>query len=203
MPFTAIFHDIESAEFAWTLSLSGSRVRAMDALVRAPQVRALMEAMKGRTHAADVANRTLDLLGGYADSRYTHPFDAAIAAYLRALDILFPDLALVVGRFTALSRNNLWWSVPVIALVLRGQSSKVAADTRFEFIFRSRQERAPSRTRTQQAVIVALHGSPSGQACIGHAHVEEASFHFRKPQATPTLPLTPPNIVYSLFGDSR
>lgn len=203
MPFTAIFHAIESAEFAWTLSLSGSRDRATDALVRAPQVRALMEAMQRRAHAADVANRALDLLGGHTDSRYAHPFDAAIAAYLRVLDILFPDVALVVGRLTALSRNNLWWSVPVIDLVLRGESRRVAGDAHIEFVLHSRQDGAPSRTRTQQAIIVALHDSRASEACIGHADVEEASFHFPKPQATPALPVTPPSIVYSLFGDSR
>ena len=117
----AILRDIESAEFAWELGLSGSRARAMRTLVRARRVRALMKAVSGNIGAADVvANRVVTLVRSETDPRYTHPFDAAIAAYLRTLDILFPDLASALGALVVRQRQNLWWSVPVVDSVLRG-----------------------------------------------------------------------------------
>lgn len=119
----AILREVESAEFAWELGLSGSRARAMQALVRAPRAKALLSAVAGNDDAARVvANRIVSLVGSETDPRYTHPFDAAIAAYLRTLDLLFPDLAAALGPFVARQRQNLWWSIPVVDRLLRGSA---------------------------------------------------------------------------------
>lgn len=119
----AILREVESAEFAWELGLSGSRARAMRALVRAPRVKALLRAVTGDSDAARVvANRIVTLVRSETDPRYTHPFDAAIAAYLWTLDLLFPDLASALAPFVGRQRQNLWWSVPVVDGLLRGSA---------------------------------------------------------------------------------
>ena len=118
---TAIFREIESLEFYVELGLTGSRKRAMPAFVTAPQAVALLHAMRDDEDAAyEVANRVLDLVHyPNNDPHYTHPFDAAIAVYLRALDVLFSDLARIVGLLIDKQCKNLWWSVPVVERVLR------------------------------------------------------------------------------------
>ena len=115
-----ILREIESAEFALKLGLSGSRIRAMQALVHLPQARALLDALREDADSVyDVACRVVALIRTKIDLRYTHPGDAAIAVYLRALNIVNPSLAEDLVPMVASQRQNLWWSVPVIDRVLR------------------------------------------------------------------------------------
>ena len=120
MLLDTIFREVESAEFAWELGLSGSRARAMRALVRSPTVRKLLNAVRKDNDAARVVASRIETLVGEIDPRYTHPFDAAIAAYLMTLNTLFPYLASTLGPLVAQQRQNLWWSVPVVDNFLRG-----------------------------------------------------------------------------------
>lgn len=118
---TEIFRQIESAQFAWELGLSGSRARAVEALIQLPQTKGLLVVLREDPDAAyDVANRFVALIQREIDPQYTHPADAAIAAYLRALDILNPALASALAPMAAHHRENLWWSVPVVDSLLRG-----------------------------------------------------------------------------------
>ena len=130
----AIIREIEGIEFAWELGLTGSRERAMQALVRAPQAVALLNALKGDELAAyEVANRVLALAHDDNDPQYTHPCDAAIAAYMRALDILFPDLAAAIGPVVDSQCQNLWWAAPVIERTLRTPAPSSAIGSQTEF----------------------------------------------------------------------
>ena len=130
----AIFREIECVEFAWKLGLTGSRQRAMQALVRAPQAVALLNALKGDEIAAyEVANRVLALAHDDNDPQYTHPSDVAIAAYMRALDILFPNLAAAIGPVVDSQCQNLWWAAPIVERTLRTppMSSAIGSQTEF------------------------------------------------------------------------
>ena len=121
----AVFRDIEAFEFGWEIGLTGSRKRAMQAFVSAPQVMALLNALKDNGDAAyQVANRVLRLVHHPDnDLRYTHPFDVAIAAYLRALGIRSSYLARVVGVEVHLGCKNLWWAVPVVEHILQPRNA--------------------------------------------------------------------------------
>lgn len=120
-----ISRDVESSEFKWQLGLTGSRARAMQMLVNAPQAVALLNALKDNEGAAyDVADRVLHLAYHPDDDpQYTHPFDAAIAAYLRALGLLYPDLAFFIGLHVNERCENLWWAVPVVERILQTRLS--------------------------------------------------------------------------------
>ncbi|MCZ0936398.1 MAG: hypothetical protein OXJ54_14585 [Gemmatimonadetes bacterium] len=110
-----ILREIESAEFALKLGLSGSRARAMQALVDLPEAKALLDSLRENASAVHgIASRVEDLLQAEIDPRYTHPDDAAIAVYLRALDLFAPRLAVDLAPMVADRRQNLWWSVPVL-----------------------------------------------------------------------------------------
>lgn len=130
----AVFREIECIEFAWELGLTGSRERAVQALVRAPQAVALLNALKGNKVAAyEVANRVLALAHDENDPQYTHSSDAAIAAYMRALDIHFPDLAAAVGPVVDRQCPNLWWAAPIIQRTLRTPEPSGAIGSQTEF----------------------------------------------------------------------
>ena len=145
-----IFRKIESPEFALTLGLSGSRTRAMQTLVRLPEVEDLLKVLGEDVEATRmVANRAATLVETEIDLRYTHPADAAIAVYLRALDILNSDLALVLASTMARLRTNLWWSLPIIDSLRRlvKVTNVAVAVADFEAFFWLGQERAESVRR--------------------------------------------------------
>ena len=107
--------------------MTGWPVRAMQALGRAPQVVALLDASKNNEDAAyEVANRVRNLVHHVNnDPQRTHPFDVAIAAYLQVLSIVSPYLAYRVGLHVDDECKNLWWAVPVVERILETPQTKL------------------------------------------------------------------------------
>lgn len=135
MPFdAAVFHEIESAEFAVELGLSGSLTRAYRALVRLPQTEMLFTMLEGDVNAGRaVAERIRTLIERDVDMRYTHPSDVAITAYVTVLDIIFPRLAYDICTVIARHQLNLWRAIPVIRRVLQTTVPSSVMDYKTEF----------------------------------------------------------------------
>jgi hypothetical protein len=69
-----------------------------------------------------LARRALQLVGEETDPNYQHPYDIALAVYLRILDIVAPAAALDVAS-ASLRVANLWWALPIAKRVLAGATA--------------------------------------------------------------------------------
>lgn len=113
-----LLDNIESSEKAVAWGMVGSRRKLDTAVLTDPDMRDLLNVLRDYPDARlELVTRisTLASMGG--NPEYLHCYDLAIFAYLRALDILDPDLAAVAAPRVA-TIGNLWWSRP-IALRLR------------------------------------------------------------------------------------
>lgn len=122
-----VFTAVESAAKAVALGSAGSRRRFDAAVLNDPDVRAVMQEVRGSgASAVQVANRLRTLADLPGNVEYQHPHDVAIAAYLRILDVLRPDLAeSVAPRVAGLS--NVWWPRPLALRLLEAWRTRSEA----------------------------------------------------------------------------
>ena len=133
MTLHRIFRQIESDEFSLELGLSGSLNRAMTALTRNPRVIELRDVMTNNSTAVhEAATRIMTLLRKKIDLRFTHPDDAAIAAYLMAFNMLSHELGPALRHMVTKHHWNLWWSARIVddSKMLRGPvRAEITADS--------------------------------------------------------------------------
>lgn len=113
-----LLNNIESPEKAVAWGMVGSRRKLDAAVLMDSDVREVLNVLREHPYARlELVARigTLATMGGSPE--YLHRYDLAIFAYLRALDILDPDLAAVAALRVA-TLGNVWWSRP-LALRLR------------------------------------------------------------------------------------
>lgn len=118
---STLLEGIESPEKAVAWGVVGSRRRLDAAVLTDPDVRELLNALRDQPAARrQLVTRIGHLASIGGSPEYLHRYDLAIFAYLRALDVLDPDLAAVAAPRVA-TLANIWWSRP-LALRLRTPS---------------------------------------------------------------------------------
>ena len=130
---STLLDNIESSEKAVVWGMVGSRRRLDAAVLTDPDVRDMLNVLRDHPDTRlELVTRigTLASMGG--NPEYLHCYDLAIFAYLRALDILDPELAAVAAPRVA-TLGNVWWSRP-LALRLRmpSHTSSRGTDSRSE-----------------------------------------------------------------------
>ena len=126
-----LLDNIESSEKAVAWGMVGSRRRLDAAVLTDSDIRDLLNVLRDHPDARlELVTRISTLASMGSSPEYLHCYDLAIFAYLRALDILDPDLAAVAAPRVA-TLGNIWWSRP-IALRLRmpSHTSSRGADSR-------------------------------------------------------------------------
>lgn len=124
---STLLANIESSEKAVAWGVVGSRRKLDAAVLTDSDVRELLNALRDQPAARrQLVTRigSLATIGGSPE--YLHRYDLAIFAYLRALDVLDPDLAAVAALRVA-TLSNVWWSRP-LALRIRVPSHTHSPD---------------------------------------------------------------------------
>ena len=147
---------------AW--GVVGSRRRLDAAVLDDADVRELLDALRDRPAARrQLVTRIGQLASMGGSPEYLHRYDLAIFAYLRALDILDPDLAAVAAPGVA-ALGNVRWSRPLaLRLGTPSHTSSRAADSSSKTADTNTSHGAPSDGDTKCSPDV--DGSSDGNAC--------------------------------------
>ena len=126
MTIAALFSQIESSIFHARLGVV-STPRAFDsALFSIAEVQALTTLVNEPGKEELLFNRIGVLLADPEDNaNFVHPHDMPIAVYLRILDVLSSDFALIAAERLA-QKKNLWWTRAMALRVLSEPKSRSA-----------------------------------------------------------------------------
>ena len=115
---SSLIGTIEGPEFATEFGVVASRRQFDREILRDERVRALLTKLYADKSAQEcVASRLQFLSSLRVDIRFTHPYDIAIAIYLRTLDIVATEIAEALAP-TVAALPNVWWSRPLTISLL-------------------------------------------------------------------------------------
>lgn len=105
----ALFRSIEDPAFTSSIGVV-STPRALDkAMLEQLPVRQLLACLSDPENRRELLARVTRLIAAAHDARYCHPYDLAIAIYLRTLDVCDPSLAIKAAD-DVLQHPNFWWA---------------------------------------------------------------------------------------------
>jgi hypothetical protein len=120
MELKALFEQVESVQFSIQVDIaSGFRVfqRALEESdIAQSLVRHLQKHPEDRRKTFE---RLITLLDANDQPEYAHPYDAALAGYLHALNKTDPILAVLASQFV-LKTPTLWWAKKLAGQILEG-----------------------------------------------------------------------------------
>ncbi len=110
---------IEGPLFSLELGIVDSPKSFDEALFKTVGARKLAEQITSEAEERLVRDRALSLLDCEDnDERFRHPFDLAIAVYIRILDVVESSWVFDLSKLAA-QRRNLWWSRAMAMRVLQ------------------------------------------------------------------------------------
>jgi hypothetical protein len=122
-----LLEQVEGIRFAAEVGVVSSERLFESAIRQHPLVLQLFGYLTDPQAREQIAVRLTDLLYRDSDPRYEHPHDAAVAVYLRLLDVSEPGLA-SLAAVTAARQPNLWWARSVAIQILEGAQTRVSHD---------------------------------------------------------------------------
>lgn len=109
MSLLKLLKSIESPEFVAQVGVVSTQHAFESAIARHPWAQELLGLARGSASARVVYGRMMALLQTPVDPSFSHPYDVAIAVYLRVVDIVAPLLAVDAAR-EVLAVRNAWWA---------------------------------------------------------------------------------------------
>jgi hypothetical protein len=122
----ALFAAVESPEFSVRLNVVSGWVQFIRGLAEAPEVKALMAAVRSPDGAMEVFYRLLEAVSAPHDPTYENPKDVAVAVYLLVLCFADHDLAAVASEL-ALECGGCWWARKLAQAAKAGEGKPAAA----------------------------------------------------------------------------
>lgn len=116
--FSEIAAGIESVEFKFVANQAAGLSLFREIVEEQASFRSLVEIAAKGQNAARITKRILELAALHTDSRYVHPYDTAIAAYLMALEKVQSEF-LLVAVISVLPLRQTWWSMRIAENIFR------------------------------------------------------------------------------------
>ncbi len=138
-------NQIESHEFSARVNVASSDTVFARALAAERAVQDLLRASQGNDeHAKEILARIWKLSSLVVDSKFEHPFDSALAAYLWVLSWTHPQLASVAAS-AVLEAANCWWARRVAERLAEAQEKQTPYSTGSSPVLSWERASAPSQ----------------------------------------------------------
>lgn len=125
---SVVFHRIEGFEFATSLGLASSQSAFLRYMDEEPVFRDLVAHLQAQPQDSEtIFSRLQGLARTAIDTRYRHPNDTALAAYLRCLDLIGSPYVAPAADLVTEARNT-WWSRKVASAVAERRTNSSSSE---------------------------------------------------------------------------
>lgn len=127
MKLSTLFKKIESDHFTCSIGAASTRALAFEVIKKHPYFNSLYNEIVDHEDLASLVLKRIGVISTFnIDSRYENPHDAALAAYMLALENTHPEFSRIAVSII-ISLPNLWWAREAAILALSQISAPTAS----------------------------------------------------------------------------